>query len=550
MLYWFSIFNNFEGTLMIRLMIAITCAALVNGFANAEHYPNWRETVPIPVYEKEPGYVELYWKAWELAQKKIKTQPNLPQSPYMDEALKDHTIWIWDTTFMVLFCKYAPDVCPGVESLNNFYVPLLDNNIAPASYPLNIRHPDNPPLFSWAEYDNYKFTDDTAHIDKLINETQYLQKHFEWFDNVQPGWQFESNAEQIKISAKTELKKVEYGYYWGATPSGMDNTPRKRDGLWVDAISQQALSALYISRLSREVGRQDEADKWQAQYDELKNIINTYYWDEEDGFYYDIDASNFVPLKVKTPASFWPLLAEVSSQQQAKRMLEYVLDPNTFGGDRPWVSVARNDPNFSVPDGNYWRGGIWLPTAYMATKAIEKYGYRKEADETAEKLLSHMLRTYKTYLPHTIWESYSPTRDTPAKHEGLVVREDFCGWSALGPISLFIENILGFHTIDAQKNIVQWRLDNQSKHGIKRLKFGATETDILYDGDHEIKVKSNKAYTLVVNGVALKIKPGEQGFPVTVNNGIPSMSSTNGSGGVGEIALMMLLLAGWLRRYY
>lgn len=100
---------------MIRLMIAIACTALVNGFANAEHYPNWRETVPIPVYEKEPGYVELYWKAWELAQKKIKTQPNLPQSPYMDEALKDHTIWIWDTTFMVLFCKYAPDVCPALK---------------------------------------------------------------------------------------------------------------------------------------------------------------------------------------------------------------------------------------------------------------------------------------------------------------------------------------------------------------------------------------------------------------------------------------------------
>ena len=84
----------------------------------------------------------------------MKVTENLPQSPYIDEAFWNDTIWIWDTAFMVLFCRYAPDVCPGVESLNNFYVPLLDKNIEEGTFPLNIQHPDNPPLFAWAEYDN------------------------------------------------------------------------------------------------------------------------------------------------------------------------------------------------------------------------------------------------------------------------------------------------------------------------------------------------------------------------------------------------------------
>lgn len=107
--------------------------------------------------------------------------------------------------------------------------------------------------------------------------------------------------------------------FGGGTPSGMDNTPRERDGLWVDAISQQALSALYISRLADDIGDKSQSKVWNKKYNNLKNIINKYYWDEKDGFYYDIDATTLKPLKVKTPASYWPLLAEVSSEEQAKK---------------------------------------------------------------------------------------------------------------------------------------------------------------------------------------------------------------------------------------
>lgn len=61
----------------------------------------------------------------------------------------------------------------------------------------------------------------------------------------------------------------------------------------------------------------------------------------------------------------------------------------------------------------------------MATKAIEKYGFHEQADKAAK---NYMLRTYKNYSPHTIWEAYSPTRDTPVEHNEERVREDFCGW--------------------------------------------------------------------------------------------------------------------------
>lgn len=482
-------------------------------FAHAEDSASWKNSVPMPVFEKEPGYIELYWKAWELAHDKIKTESGLPQSPYIDEAFWDDTIWIWDTCFMVMFCKYSPEEFPGVESLNNFYVPLLSEKYESGSYPLNIQHPDNPPLFAWVEHDNFVMVGNRDHVSSLLTQTKYLQKYYAWFDNSKPGWKFHSNAKNRKISAPTKIKKVKHGYHWGGVQSGMDNTPRK-GGLWLDAISQQALSALYISQMAKQIGEKEIAETWSNTYEKLKSTINEIYWNEEDGIYYDVDPQTLKHLKVKTPASFWPMLAEVCTPEQAKRMVQHITDPNTFGGKRPWVTVDRINPAFTEPDGNYWRGGIWLPTAYMGTKALEKYGYYKEADEAAEALLAQMLRTYRNYTPHTIWECYSPTRDAPANHGKKIVRPDFCGWSALGPISMFIENILGFHVVDAIENKVEWRLHQIERHGIKNFRFGKVVTDILYDGRNTIAVKSNKPYVLVINGVSHTINAGNNSITV------------------------------------
>ena len=308
------------------------------------------------------------------------------------------------------------------------------------------------------------------------------------------------------------IEKEEFGYKWGGVQSGMDNTPRgrnqKRDLLWVDAIAQQTLAALYISRLAKEAGNEGVEKQFTAIYQELKDIVNKYYWDEVDGFYYDIKASDHSFVKVKTPASYWVMLAEIPSKEQAKRMMEHAVNEQVFGGDYPWPTVSRSDKDFNPEYGDYWRGAIWLPTAYMATKALETYKYYEEADKNASSLLELMIKTYKEYKPATIWECYNPTKPEPSQRvfgsKLEVVRPDFCGWSALGPISLLIENVLGFHHIDAKTKTVTWRKHNSGRHGIKNLRFGNIVTDII-GTDSEIKVKSNERFTLIVNDKILKV---------------------------------------------
>jgi len=520
-----------SSLLLVHLCLSATAAN------NTDQAPFDRDWVPQPVFDKEPGYVDLYWTAWEQAWDHVAIQEGLPQSPYMDEAFATSHVWIWDTAFMVLFCKYSPEQFPGVETLNNFYEAFHSKEYSNGNFPLGIQHPDNPPLFAWAEYGNYLFTGDDAHARTLLTETQYLQTHFDWFDNLEPGWRFETQQGQ---SAEVTLIPKELGYQWSGCSSGMDNTPRERESLWVDAIAQQGLSALAIYRMAESIGEDAIAAEWKTKYDAIKAIVNTYYWDEEDGFYYDISEDGSKHFKVKTPASYWPLLAEMASPEQAARMAEHLRDPETFGGIRPWVTVARNDRHYYGEDGAYWRGGIWLPTAYMGTKAIEKYGYQAEADEAAENLLAHMYRTYQAVEPQTIWECYSPSRDYPVvRRNGHIVRKDFCGWSALGPISMFIENVLGFHTVDAKQQRVEWRLHQQERHGINNFKFGETVTDILYDGAGTVSVSSNTAFELVINGTTHAIPagnttlsvevPSAKEFPLNVLNANGSGSYARGS---------------------
>ncbi len=493
----------------------------------------WQESIPRPVCDAHKDFIPLYEKAWALAHDHIKDVPGLPATPYMDEAASPYDIWIWDTCFMVLFCKYAQDRFPGVESLQNFYkvlhegasLPRLPHPELPEGIQFSIHIADNPPLFAWTEHENALMHGDKEHLKTLLLEKQYLQKHFAFLQSLDKETLFPM------VRAESRWKTHENGYFWEGGRSGMDNTPRGRKStpttvnrpdnkhiLWVDAIAQQALSALYIVKLAK-ILREKELEKvWQEKYELLKEKINTLYWDEEDGFYYDIVAATNEKVKVMTPASFWVLLAEAAPFDRAVRMAKYLADPAKLGGKVPCVTLARDDADFNGEHGLYWRGAMWVPTAYMSIKAIEKYGMKDLARVLSLKILEHMNITYQTYTPHTIWECYAPNSYAPShscSRPWKTVRQDFCGWSALAPISLFIENVIGIRKADAFNNTLFWDIPEniKGKLGVTSYQFGDITTDLLYE-NNEINISSDKDFSLVVYEKTYSVKAGRNTFKI------------------------------------
>ena len=495
---------------------------------------DWESYIPLPVCEENPEYEAFYKKAFSMAHDHIKSSPGMPQDPYMDEAFCHTQVWIWDTCFMSLFCKFAPEVFPGVETFNNFYDVLYNGKLLPVVIPpddepswtqatpgvptnVKVHIADNPPLFAWGEYENALIHGNLDYVKELLYDRKYLQKHYEWIENLKEHTTLDG------VLLPTNLIHTEYGYKWEGGCSGMDNTPRGRttpkadkerpnnpDLLWIDAICQQALSARIIAKLFALVGDKNAEAMWNAKYLDKKEIINRLYWNDEDEFYYDIFSGSHEHCKVMSIASYWALTAAVASEAQAQAMAKRICDDRYFGGNAPLTSLSRSDADFEEL-GRYWRGSVWLPTAYATLKGLAEYKHYDVAHEAAKKLLDHMLATYKGYEPHTIWECYSPTEPKPATiiRNAGIVRPDFCGWSALGPISVYIEYVLGFHTINAFTKTVEWAKPDtfEGNIGIKNLRFGDVVTDIVADKKC-CKVTSNAPYTLVINGKTFEIKNG------------------------------------------
>ncbi|MBP5543036.1 MAG: hypothetical protein ILM98_03095 [Kiritimatiellae bacterium] len=467
--------------------------------------------VPEVVLDEDPDLAEFSAFAWESALRHVARREGVPQSPYMDEGFAPNRIWIWDTCFMALFARYAPDLLPGVASLDNFYRPMLDGE--PTALPVHI--PDNPPLFAWAEWEHYLQTGDAARMDLVFHKMRYPQRMFRLFERFQAGDRMPCQSSVFPVM----WEKRPLGYMWTGGRSGMDNTPRGDFSasvfdndprylsvLWIDAISQQALACRIIHEVT---GR----DIWERRFRAFAETINANYWDEETGAYYDIATSApHGKARVLTPASFWPLLAGVVPPERARRLAAHLENPDELGGAVPFPSVARNSRHFDS-GGRYWRGGVWLPTAYVCVRGLEENGFAELADRLAEQLVRWQMETWRQCEPHTIWECYSPTEPKPAtgkfpeKAESGGARPDFCGWSALGPINMVIENIVGIRC-DALRRRIEWRLHRADRHGVRHLHFDGGTVSLVFNGASAIEAETDVPFTLCVNGTAHEVPRG------------------------------------------
>ena len=495
--------------------------------------------VPQPVYDAAPALVDLYRKAWELAARHVKVIPGMPREEYMDEAFCHTNIWIWDTCFMAMFCKYAPEFFPGRESLYNFYevmygdaeyppvvVPPGEPEWATGGVPagetirLRCHIADNPPLFAWAEYQNALFSGDGEHLRKLLLEERYLQKHYDWLENLK------TTFTAPWLVCPTRWIAHEDGYSWEGGRSGMDNSPRGRRGdhteihrpatgdlLWLDALAQQGFAAECIAGMFELIGEPREAAEWRRKAERKARLLHDRYWDDADGFFYDRSQEKNDFCKVPTIASYWPLLTGAADAEQARRMAEKLLDPEWFGGGVPFASLAHKDGDFHAEGGAYWRGAVWAPTAYMTVRGLLRCGFFDLARSRTLALLNDMLQVYREFEPHTIWECYSPFEPKPGRQvdNDILCRKDFCGWSALAPIAMFIECVIGVHSVDAFARRVRWQLAPASpgRVGVKGLRFGGITADLVAERGR-VEVETDRPFTLEINGRSFAVAPGRQ----------------------------------------
>jgi|GEM_PF-21655 len=451
-------------------------------------YETFKQAVPTPILSGRPGWIEMYWKCWEIAFDHLRRP--VPESGfvsnYLDEAFCDN-IFQWDTIFMVMFARYGQHAFPAIQSLDNFYCKQHANGYICREISETTgedfvfagrRHTVNPPLFSWAEVESYKLTGDKS---RFAMAAPVLEKYAEWLETG-----------RTKPGARHKL-------YWNTgLGSGMDNTPRGGSG-WTDMSCQMVIQYDNLAEMFDQLDEPDKAARFRGRAAEISRCINRWMWSEEDGLYYDVDDEGG-HIKWKTAACFWPLLAGVADSKQAARLVEHLRDPASFWRQTVFPTLAADQEGYD-PDGGYWKGGVWAPTNLAIIKGLESRGYEEFAAEASERYLAAIHAVFKK--TGTLWENYAPERYEP----GEPSRKDFVGWTGCGPIALLIENVLGLRC-NAAENRLTWRVRRTDRHGIQNLRFGGTIVSVVCaarpsaENPAAITVETNNSFELhvILNG--------------------------------------------------
>jgi len=487
----------------------------------ARPLPGFAETralLPSPRFDDHPGYVDMYWKAWELAFRNFhEPAPGTGfVSQFIDAAFNEN-IFAWDTCFMTLFCNTAHPLVPGIASLDNFYARQYEDGeicreivrktgvdfkawINPgkpfySTWGFNIDSPPPPvtityvgreapkvpsrvtldgldhPLFAWAEMISFRTTGDKDRL-RLVYE---------------PLVRFHR--------ALREYLRQGNGLYMTDWAS-MDNSPRNPyltgGGCAIDTSCEMVLVAREMASMALLIGRPDEARAFESEADSLTARINGLMWDPEKKFYYDLTVDG-KRAPIKTIAGFWALVSGAATGERAAALAAELDNPQTFGRLHPVPTCAADQPLYN-PKGEYWRGSVWAPTTTMVIRGLEKSGRAGKARSIACRDLD---LTYQVFQKTgTVWENYAPDAVEP----GNQAQKDFVGWSGISPILYLFEYGLGLKP-DAVRNELNWDIQARGALGCERYRFNGHVADLVAEPSAEgtgwvLSVRSDGEFTL------------------------------------------------------
>lgn len=432
-------------------------------------YEEISHLLPSPIWQGHDDAISCYNFAWRTAFGNIK-KANADSkfvSNYIDTAFNGY-LFMWDSSFIVMFGKYGARAFNFQKTLDNFYSHqhkdgFISRELCEFEPGERFARHDlsstGPNILGWSEWEYYCQTGDAQRLemifDPLLAYHLWLKEHRTWRD----------------------------GTYWSTGwGCGMDNQPRLEKGyhvcfshghmVWVDACIQQTLSAKILLQMADIIGRSDD-ENLSTLKEEIKSltaIINDKLWHDEDAFYYDLWKTGELN-KVKSAGAYWALLADVIPKERLDKFVAHLNNPNEFNRPCRVPTLSADHPDYK-DDGEYWRGGVWAPTNYMILKGLEKNGYENLAYDIAKNCLDNVISVFKS--DQTLYENYAPEKAS----KGNPAKNDFVGWSGLFPISIMFEYVFGIRPQAKQRKIV-WNVRLLEKHGVKNYPLDGLSVDLI-----------------------------------------------------------------------
>ena len=479
-----------------------------------EKYVYDKGTLPRPVFKEREDFVDLYYKAWELAFKNVEYIDRQGWKSILTCMPGVGIMWQWDSCIMTFITNYSNGTLSALNNLDNLYMlRRKSDGFMAMAYNLENGEPTygeriNPPLMAWAEWEHYLISGDSS---RFAMSLEALEGIYSFIEN--------------------NRRRESCLLYWfeDTGSSGMDNSPVSgygashldgSDTCFIDLACQQALSAQCMAKMFGVLGNEEKKSFYEGEHNRICSLINQRHYSEAAGWYFNFFTRTWKEDRVKfinskTAAAFWTLVCGAAKGERLRRVVSHMFNENEFYTKIPFATLSRDDPNYDSA-GGYWLGGVWAPTNLAATKGLCACGYDELAREAAYKYLDGMCRVESDPAFGSIWECYAPESFRPATTEyNTLSRDEFVGWSGVAPITMLIENIIGL-SFDAEENQVTFRLNSRGEYGLENMVFNGNRISVVCTHYEPFKGKT-VIETEAQEPFVLKVVTKYLWYPVTFN---------------------------------
>lgn len=401
-------------------------------------------------FDKEDGVPKPYKNATVKAMETLITNWKSPAGKYKHSGLTPsmsyvwfNGVWGWDTWKNAAgLAEFDPQVAAdGIRCMFDYQIQ-EDDPVRPQDAGTifdcftykegseNFRN-SKPPLAAWGVWKVYQEGGDKAFLEEMYPK---LTAYHDWWytnrDTDQNGvaeyggmvdnahYQKDEDGNILKDENDKPLLNVENIIEAAAWESGMDNATRfDQEGNGPDdigvlvyenknaegevvgySLNQESvdLNAMlyaekgFLKSIAEELGKTEDAAKYEEEAAVLADYINTNMWDEETGFYYDLQINEdgsekkILTNRGKGTEGWLPLWAKLAPADRAEKVKDNMMDEGKFNLRVPMPTASFDNDKFNPY--RYWRGPVWLDQALYGVEALQNYGYEEEATELAYKL--------------------------------------------------------------------------------------------------------------------------------------------------------------------
>jgi alpha,alpha-trehalase len=155
-------------------------------------------------------------------------------------------------------------------------------------------------------------------------------------------------------------------------------------------------SARNLERMSRLLGRPQEAQKWARLAAERRENIRRYLWNAKRGLFFDYDFVTKRQSSYVFATTFYPLWTGLATAGQARAVAanaKLFLEPGGLV-----TSLRPSEAQWDYPYG-------WAPLELISAEGLRRYGYNEDADRISYRFLGTVLANFRR--DGTIREKYN-----------------------------------------------------------------------------------------------------------------------------------------------